>query len=380
MTHRERVLKALNYGEPDRVPVDFGGSRDSSIVKEGYEALARHLDLQIKEVTFVSRVMRAVRVDDHVLEYFDVDTRGIYLAPPDIGGDVYLDDHTYRDEWGVVRSKPNGGFYYDQRESPLRGALTIGEIANYAWPDPRDPGRFRTLQHQIDQVKSNGDYAIVLNLQPAFVQTSQFLRGYKDWYIDSVRSRKTLEVLFDAILEINLEIAELAISKVGNQVDIVFVSDDLGGQNSLQFSPRFFKASVKPRLARYFELIHKLAPAAKLAFHSCGSIEPIIADLIDIGVDVLNPIQVDAAGMDTALLKEKYGERLCFWGAIDAHCMLGKGNIEEVKKEVELRINHLSTRGGFILSVDHNIQPDVPPENVVLMYEHARAYSNARRN
>jgi uroporphyrinogen decarboxylase len=143
----------------------------------------------------------------------------------------------------------------------------------------------------------------------------------------------------------------------------------------LQFHPDFFREHLKPRYKKYFDQVHTIAPNIKMLFHSCGSIEPILDDLIEIGVDVINPVQVTAKDMDSAYLSKKYGDRVCFWGAIDTQHALPHGTTEEVKKEVERRINDLGRGGGYVVSAVHNIQPGVPPENIETMFEHAKEYS-----
>ena len=186
---------------------------------------------------------------------------------------------------------------------------------------------------------------------------------------------KRIEILFDTILDINIRTVENLLSEVGKEVDIVKIADDLGTQRGLQVSPDFFRKSIKPRFEKYFNVIRQFSPDLKILFHSCGSIEPILGDLIDIGVDIINPVQVSAENMDSAYLKEKYGDHLAFWGAIDTQHVLPNGSPEEVRREVEHRIRDLGKDGGYILGAVHNIQPGVPPKNIVTMYKHAKMFS-----
>lgn len=378
MNHRERVLGAINHQETDRVPRDFGASRDTSIVKEGYFRLKKYLGIEIEEsVSLCDRMMQVVNLDEKVQAYFDVDLRGFMLGPPDKGGDVELEGNRYKDEWGVVRVNPPGSFYYDLVHCPLAGSITSSDILHHNWPDPHDPGRLRGLREKIQWVRDNTDYAIVFQVPSAFIHISQYVRGFEDWFMDCATNPNLMETLCDAILDVTSVMCENALKEVGDLIDIVFTTDDLGTQQAPIVSPAMYRRLFKPRHKRYFELIHSRT-SAKLAFHACGSLWDILDDLVDAGVEILNPVQVSAAKMDTKKLKERYGDRLSFWGAIDTQHALPHGNTEEVKREVERRINDLAVDGGYILAAVHNIQPDVSPENIVTMYNHAREYGLPR--
>ncbi len=373
MTHRERVLAALSHREPDRVPIDFGGSRCSSLHVAGYERLKRHFGIEAPNI-ISDRMMQPVFVDERILQRFDVDTRCLTLSAPDKGGDVELDPITYRDEWGVVRSQPAGSYWYDLKESPLIGEITVQDIARYPWPDPDDPGRTRGLRERALALKSQGDYALVLNLTVGVVHISQYLRGFQDWYMDMAADQQLVGAVMDAILEVNLPIARRAMKEVGDLVDIVFTGDDLGTQGGPQISPATYRKVIKPRHARYFSLVHEMCPHAKVALHTCGSVYALLPDLIDIGVEVLNPIQVAAVDMEPARLKAEFGDKLSFWGAVDSQQVLPHGSTEDVRAEVRRRIRELGKGGGYMVAAVHNIQPDVPTENIVAMYEAAREF------
>ena len=369
MTHRERVMAALSHQEPDMVPLDLGSTIDSSIVSEAYQSLMAHLGVE-EEIVLTNRMMRSVGVSERVLQALDIDTRGVFPGAP---ADVMLEGDRYRDQWGVERVRPAGSYYYDQVRFPLSGPISARDILSYPWPDPYDPIRTKGLQDRVREVREQGDCAAVLNLPSAFVHASQYLRGFEDWYMDIAADTKLAGILYDAVLDVNLAICQQILSAVGNDVDIVMTADDLGLQNGLMMSPEVYRQLVKPRHRRYFQLIHSLSPA-KLLFHTCGSVVDIIEDLVEIGVDVLNPIQVTAKGMTPQALKHKYGDRLAFWGAMDTQQVLPHGSIANVQREVERRIEELGCGGGYVLGAVHNIQPDVPPENVLAMYRYAREY------
>jgi len=369
MTHRQRVVAALSHQEPDVVPIDLASTIDSSIVVEGYEQLKTHLNVE-SETVLSNRMMRVVHVDERVLQALDIDTRGVFPAGPP---DQIMGDNRYRDEWGVERIRPPGSYYYDERTFPLAGEITIADIARYPMPDPDDPIRTKGLKERVDQIHQAG-YAAVLNLPSAFVHKTQYLRGFEDWFVDFALNQKLLAALFDAVLEVSLAICARQLDEVGADVDVILTADDLGVQRGLMMSPDAYRTWVHPRLRRYFDLIHSKSPA-KVLFHTCGSVIDIVGDLVDIGVDALHPIQVSARGMDPERLKAEWGDKLAFWGAIDTQHTLCQGSVEDVRAEVEHRIEVLGRGGGYVVGAVHNIQPDVPVANILAMYGHARAYT-----
>jgi uroporphyrinogen decarboxylase len=374
MTHRERVMAALNHQQPDRVPIDLGGTIDSSIVVEGYARLKDHFGVQAED-TLTSRMMRVVDVDERILRALDIDTRGVF--PPN-QPDVLLPGDRYRDEWGVERVRPEGSFYYDEVHFPLAGDITLQDIANYPQPDPHDPVRMKGVRERLAFIRRETDCAAVLNLPSAFVHRSQYLRGFEDWFTDFAADRRLLAALFDAILEVNLAICEMILREVGSEVDILLASDDLGMQNGLMIAPQAYRELIKPRHKKYFQLMHDLSPA-KLLFHSCGSLIDIMDDLVEIGVDALHPVQVAARGMDPVALKARWGDRLSFWGAVDTQRVLPRGTVEEVRAETRRRIDELGSEGGYVLGAVHNIQPDVPVANILAMYDEARTHRISHR-
>jgi uroporphyrinogen decarboxylase len=204
------------------------------------------------------------------------------------------------------------------------------------------------------------------------VHISQFMRGFQDWYMDVAANPGIFEALLDACLEVNLAVTQEVLGAVGREVDVVMTADDLGTQTALQCSPRHYRKHIKPRHARFFDAIHS-ATDAKLLFHTCGAVRPIIGDLIDIGVDVLNPIQPRAANMDPGEIKREFGHRVVFWGCIDIQQVLPFGSVDDVYAEVQQRFEQLGQGGGWVLCPAHNIQPEVPPQNIVALYQAGKA-------
>jgi uroporphyrinogen decarboxylase len=377
LSGRERILKALNHEETDRVPLDLGGTHDSSIVVEGYEKLKAHFGVAA-ETRILQRMTRVAWVDEPVLRALGIDTRAVTLGAPSRSAAAELGPRAYRDMWGIERVQPEGSFYYDQRRAPLAGRITVADIARYPWPDPEDPGFLSGIRERIDWIRSNTDAAAILTLPPPCVHVSQFLRGFEDWYMDFIRGADVLAALFDAVLEVSLRIAERELEAFGAAVDIVRCGDDLGGQNGLQVSLEHYRRFIRPRLAKYFRRVRELTPA-KLMFHSCGSIVDILDDLAELGVEIVNPVQVSARGMAPRELKRRFGKKLVFWGGTDSQKTVPFGTVEEVRQMVAELIDVMAEGGGFVFSSCHNIQPDVPLENVLAMFAQARNHIPAWR-
>jgi len=372
MTHRERLLAALSHEQPDMVPLDLGGTVNSSIVVEGYEKLLPYLDLEAQS-KIVQRMTRIVDIDERILQAFDIDVRAVFTGTPIMEEPTDTSPRTYRDQWGIDWMKPKHSFYYDQVNYPLSGDISLSDISRYPWPTPDATALTRGLRERVQWIRNHTDCATVLRVPSPFVHISQYLRGFEDWYCDLAQNAKVLEALFDAILNVSMEMARIVLQEVGQEVDVLVCGDDLGGQQRLQMRREQYVKYIKPRHAKYFRQFHDLSPA-KLLFHSCGSVASIIDDLIEIGVDALNPVQVAAAGMEPVEFKRKYRRRMAFWGAIDTQHVLPHGSVEDVKKEVETRIEQMGEGGGYVLSAVHNLQPDVPVENIVTMFRHARDY------
>jgi uroporphyrinogen decarboxylase len=284
-----------------------------------------------------------------------------------------LGPNRYRDQWGLEWEKSEHCYYYEQRNFPLSGEITISDIVRYPWPDPDDPGLVRGYKERVQWIRENTDCAAVLDLGSPIIHFSQYLRGFEDWYVDFALNPKLIEALFDAILEVTLQIAKRRLKEIGQAVDVMVVSEDLGAQNGLQVSYDDYLKYIKPRFEKFFRQAHDLSPA-KLLLHSCGSVASVIEDLIGIGVEALNPVQVSAAGMDPVELKRKYRGRMAFWGAMDTQTVLPRGSVEDVEKMVEDRIEQMGEGGGYVLAAVHNIQPDVPLENILAMFRYAREY------
>ena len=371
MKPRERVLTALKHQEPDRVPLDLGQAAGDGITAHAYGNLIHHLGLKKRSYRINNKMAQTVFVDEDILKRFRVDFRRVDLSSPDNWQDVSVGEDGYRDEWGVVRTRPKGGYYYDLSESPIKED-SISALERHLWPNPDDPGRYRGLRARARKLHQETDYAIVLQVNCSFFLRCAELRGWENFYMDLVRNPKFACALMDRYLDIRLRIAERALQEVEDNIDIAMVStDDLGMNDRTLISPKMYRALIKPRQNRTFAFF-KEKTQAKRFYHCDGAIYPFIEDFIEIGVEALNPLQVSAAGMDnTKKLKKNFGNRISFWGAIDTHHILPQGTQQEIYEEVQRRISDLGPGGGYVICPVHNIQPEVPPENVVAMFDAA---------
>lgn len=372
LSHRERVIRALRHQEPDRVPLDLGSTICTSAHIATYQKLKAHFGIEAED-TIINKMMQTVAIHEPILQALDIDLRAALPGIPDSKPVIQVGEDGYQDEYGVVRRKPASSFYYDLVKCPLAGPITIQDITSFPWPDPADPGYTRGLRERILYYRENTDCAIVLRLPVPFVHTTQFVRGFEDWFIDLAVDKKLAGALFDAAVEHNTAVAAEILKAGGDLVDVVAFSEDLGFQNGLIVSPELYRELFKPRHKKYFDMVKKHT-SAFIHLHSCGSIYKLLPDLIELGVDALNPVQVAARDMDSAKLAAEFGDKLSFWGGIDTQFVLPKGTVDDVKAEVRRRISDLAPGGGYIVGAVHNIQPDVPVENILAMYEAAREY------
>lgn len=375
MNHRERALAALNHQEPDRVPLDLGSTRNTGILEAPYRALVEHLGLNEEGETAdgfgMTKVLGLAKPNEAVLQRLGTDFRGIFMGKADVTRERMLPDGRHEDALGVIRQQPPGSHYFDVVYSPFDREITIGDIVNWPWPDPTDPGITRGLREKALHIRETTDCALVLHLQNIIIHDSQYMRGFERWYMDLALAPDLIGALMDAILDVLMEKTRRALAEVGDLIDVVSCSDDIGDQRGPIMSPRMYRRIIKPRHKRYFDLLRSCTDA-KVLYHSCGSVVKLIPDFIDMGIDFINPVQVSAAGMDTAKLKQEYGDQLGFCGAVDTMHVLPHGTPDDVRAEVRQRIHDLAPGGGYILTAVHNIQPDVPPENIVAMYDAAR--------
>lgn len=372
MTHRERVRAALKHQEPDRVPIDLGSTAVTSLTIKAHRDLERHLGLTPRAPVLLSRMFQLTKIDECILRHFDIDFRPLFYrtCEQSQGGGFNLD--CYVNEWGITLYRPKEGLYYDIIDSPLAEA-EIEDLENYDWPNPLNSYRFEGLDREAQDLYENTDYALVgPGTDASFFEESWMLRGFERFLMDLLVNPEFIHLLFRKVLDIRKAMMGRYLELVGGYLDVVYVADDLAIQTGPLISLDTYRTMVKLYQREYFQFI-KERTNAKLFYHCCGNVTPLLDDFIGIGVDIINPVQVSAEGMDTKRLKKQFGERLCFWGGVDSQHVLPKGSIEEVREEIDRRVQDLAPGGGYVLAPVHNVQPDVPPENLCAMYDEAKA-------
>lgn len=371
MTSKERVLAAINHKMPDKMPTDLGTTNCTSIVQLTYAGLKRIYGLE-KPDRLLFRPFHIMQVDEEILVDLEIDTRAV---PGNLEAYPlnWLDDSTYVDNRGVTFHMPENGLYYTMIAHPLADCETAEEIEeNYTWPEFRKPEAVAGLRERAKRLHDDNQYAIVGDLlDGAIFETAWNLRGMENFLADLLADEELAHHILRKVTDFQKDRMDQYLSEVGEYLDVVFVGDDLATASSTLMSPDTYREMIKPYHKEYFSFI-KSKTKAKLLFHSCGSIVPLLDDLIEIGVDMLDPIQTKAAGMEPEILKERFGGRVVFWGAVDSYDIMPKGNEDDVKREVEYLVNTLGP-SGYVLCENHNIQADVPPENVITMYKHAKA-------
>lgn len=370
LTPRERVLAALNRQPTAVVPFDIGGIKTTSINIHAYENLRRRLGLAQPGEIAHYRSQRT-HMPEEVSRFFGSDVRRVHLPypsplPEPVTRPVQLD------EWGSEWTQARNGLYFVSRPGLAR-AESAADLKAYPWPEPANLASVEALARAAQRLRAATDCAVCLDLPDAVVHVSQNTRGYEQWLIDSATDIPFFEMLLDIITDIYVSMVQALLPAIGDNIDLVLICDDIAVQNGPLINPQAYRKLIKPRQARILQAIKDNSPA-KIVFHSCGSIYWAIGDIIDMGADGLNPVQVSAAQMQTDRLKREFGRHICFWGGIDTHYVLPFGSPDEVRAEVHRRCEDLAEGGGFVLGPVHIIQGEVPADNILAMAEAAHVY------
>jgi uroporphyrinogen decarboxylase len=379
---RERVLATLSHKEPDRVPFDMGGTVVTGINVKAYQALRDYLGLPWIDPTIVDVVQQLARVDDDVMDRLGVDVENV---SPRSSASYQIEikemeggDCTYfYDEYGIGWRKPKvGGIYYDMFDHPLGGDIDASDVDRYMLPEPTDPVRFAGIREAAESLIEEKQRALIVgNISAGIFELYLWTRGFQDGYADLIGNPKLTQKILHRYLDMQLAYWEKMFDTLGDMIDVVQTADDFAGQNDMLISPSCYRKFLKPLHKEIFDFIHSRS-RAKIFLHSCGSIRKVIPDLIEIGMDIMNPVQVSAAGMDSAELKREYGKDLVFWGGgVDTQRSFDRDHTpEEVRQDVIRRISDLMPGGGFVFAAVHNIQGNVPPENIMAMWETLQEY------
>ena len=374
MNSRERVNLAINHKQPDKVPISLGAHICDSFTKHAKDNYESYLKLDVTTHVVTHKAMGSVATPAKIMEMFELDFRTIRLKAPENDPTIIMEDGSFIDEMGC-RWKPCE-YYYDIVERPLTGDITEKDIMNSKWPDPYDPGRTLGLKEEAKSLHENTGYAIVADFACGGpFETALFVRGWEDFLCDLYADPVLAEALMDKITEIDMQLWDAFLTEAGDYVDVICFGDDLAMQDRPIISVDIYKKYIKKYHKRLYSFV-KTKTKAKVFQHCCGSVYDLIPDLIEAGVEILNPIQTSAKNMEPERLKKEYGKDIIFWGGFDIQKVLPFGTPQQIEDEVKRLMDVLGKDGGYVFAPGHNIQPLVPAENIDIMYKTALKYRN----
>jgi len=378
MNRREAFEAIVNHREADRVLVDFG-KHIGSFHQEAYATLKAYLkDTPVANPTqILDRMAQNVIIDEEIYQRLGIDFRWLIPKWVDVTDVEIGGESGYIDMWQTPHKWTDVGNYYAIHSQPLgQEELPLEDIENFGWPNPHNPAMFEGLREQAQDWHENTDYIIGADgIKVGVLQVASQIRGYDKLFMDFALNPERAHALLDKISSLINEMYAEYMKEIGEYVQVVCITDDQGTQNSLLVSPDMFREFIKPRLKSQIEAIKEVAPHAKVLMHCDGAILPIMDDLIEIGVDIINPIQTVLDGFkDTQSLKANFGDRICFHGAMDVQQVMPNYSVEELRYEVARRMHDLGPNGGYILAPCHNINVDIPVENVLAMFDAAQEF------
>jgi uroporphyrinogen decarboxylase len=382
-TSFDRVKTALEHKEPDRVPFDLGGTMVTGININALRNLRKFLGLS-EEAEIRDRVTQMADTGDEIIDRLKIDVKNVSPDPPSNSGlamDLGLQGDHYRliDEYGIGWQMPvEGGHYYDLYHHPLKDARTVADVENYPWPDPDDDARYANLKIAADRIVFEENKAYMLGrMNSGMWETATWMTGYEKFFMDMLTNKKLVHAIMGKLLEIKMRYWEKALETVGENVLVASCADDIGSQKGLLVSLELYKELIWPYHKKLFEFIKKKAKSrVYIFFHNDGAIWETLPLLIEAGVDIMNPWQVNCTGMDdTRRFKKEYGKDLTIWGgSCDTQFVLPFGTPQQVIDETRRRIEDLAPGGGFIFAPIHVIQGHVPPENIMAWWQTLQEY------
>jgi uroporphyrinogen decarboxylase len=373
MTSRERVACALEHREPDRVPIDCGATMCSSLTRGASNNVKDYLHIEEPEDRVTCVLNDSVALSDKLLDLFEVDFRTVRMNGPSEESDMYdvrrtgvdlchhPSDGSIYDEFGTVWRRSS--FDYVPVCFSLEHA-TAADLREFPWPDPYSPGRVEGVREEAKRLSHETDYAVVSDfICGGPFEQAQRIRGFERFMLDLAIDQRFAVYLLEFLTDNAMGFWDAMLSEVGDLVDVVCQGDDLGMQTGLQISPEMYRRFIKPCHQRLFSFIHEKS-GAKLWLHSCGSIYDIIPDLIEVGVDALNPVQTSAKNMELWRLKRDFGTEITFWGGgIEIQRLPSMSN-EDIRKTVTASLETMAPGGGYVFAASHNILPDTTGEQI----------------
>jgi uroporphyrinogen decarboxylase len=411
MTARERVLATVEHREPDHLAVDLGSTPSSGISAAGYANLVKHLGMANQHTRVYDVVQQLAQPSAEVLDHFSIDAvdigrtfnaadsdwkpmtlpSGVEVEIPAWFDPVHQDNgawEAFNKDGLRIASMPLGADFFDQTHVPyldgypddfsgLSSAMSTvlwSALAHSPWDHAGDDGFWDTLRANTLALRASTDRSLVIGVGCNLFEWGTFLRRIDNFLMDLVVDQANAERMLDALLEIHFETLDKVLGAVGDIVDVIRFGDDLGMDNGPIMSPETYRTIFKPRHAALNAYVHERSDI-KTFLHSCGSIHALLPDLIEAGVDIINPVQISAANMEPERLKADFGNDITFWGGgADTRKVLPRGTPDEVKDHVRYNIETFAPGGGFVFVPAHNMLPDIPPQNIVAMFEAVDEY------
>ncbi|MFX0180551.1 MAG: uroporphyrinogen decarboxylase family protein [Candidatus Hodarchaeota archaeon] len=410
MDSRQRILTSINHKEPDRVPVDLGATNCTGISAIAYHRLKQHLGIKSGHIRVYDVIQQLAQPEYDIIDLFKVDALDIgrtFNTNDDDWYDIHVNNidmqwpiwfqprHNPDDSYDVLNSDgivisrmTRDALVFDQTHYPSLGGYpenykdfhkTYSKNLVISIPPFSNIGQkrfWKTLRENAINLKERSKRAIVINYGSAFFEVGNSFRRMDKFLIDIIRNPAEVEKFCDYMIEFHFNSLKVICDYIGDIIDIIRIGDDLGENNGPFFSPKIYRKIFNPRLTEICDFI-KRHSSMKILFHSCGSIVPIIPDLIEAGVDILNPVQINARDMDPKFLKDNFGDDITFWGGgADTRNVINRKSPEEVKNHVLELLEIFAPGGGYVWNTVHNILPDVPPKNIVAMFEAIEEFNN----
>lgn len=411
MNSRERVMTSVNHKEPDRVPLDLGATPSSGISAIPYNKLKKHLNISDGNTRIYDVVQQLAQPEDSIIEKFGIDVLDVGRAFNTEDADWYdmtLADGSkaqypawFRpvknpdgsqvviDEGGdIIARMPANGTFFDQTYFPYldgypsdykdlgkaMNKVLWQKLAHSPWDNAGTPDFYKKLREKALYLRQTTDKALMIVCGCNLFEWGTFLRRMDNFLVDLILEPEEVEKLLDALMERHLAGLEKVCEAVGDVVDILRFGDDLGTNGGPFMAPETYRKLFKPRHTVLCDYVHKHSKM-KTFLHSCGSLRALMPDLIEAGYDILNPVQTTARGMDPAELKREFGHDITFWGGgCNTRWILNRATPDEVYDYVSRTLDILMPGGGYVFNTEHNIMPDVPPENILAMYRAVHNY------
>jgi len=384
LNSRQRVLAAIDHKEPDKIPIDLGGTICSTISATANKKLKKYMNIDEDGELITHPLLDVVLPLPEILEMFETDCRTVRLKAPSTddgqeerGGYIQMSlsdkpqGHAMPDEYGTSWKKC--GYDYSPVTYPLHDA-TLSDLKKYPWPDPYNPGRTKGMRKEAEELKNNTDFCIMADIMCGGpYENALWIRGFDQFPMDLVSDEKMARAILDKITEIDIGFWDAQLSAVGDLVDIVCQGDDMGMQAGMQISPEIYRKLIKPCHEKLFSFIRSKTDA-RIWLHSCGSVYDIIPDLIEMGIQVLNPVQCSAKNMGLDKLKREYGKDIAFWGGGFNVQKIPFMTADEIAESVKETLHTMAPGGGYIFAGTHNILPETKGESVYTAFMTVREY------